>query len=43
MSPAAFHANVWANVVGALVFAGLVWLWVRQHGGHCPVCGQRTP
>jgi hypothetical protein len=43
MSPKEFHANVWANVIGGIVFAALVWAYVKRHGGHCPVCGQRQP
>lgn len=43
MNLAEFHANIWANLVAAAVFAGAVWLYVSRHGGHCPVCGQVAP
>lgn len=43
MGLAEFHANIWANVIGGLIFVGIVWTWVRSHGGHCPVCNQPVP
>lgn len=39
MSTAEFHLNVAANVIGAAVFAFVVWYIVRARGT-CPLCGR---
>ena len=41
MSWPEFHANVWANIAGAIIFALAVWAWVKHRGGRCPLCNQR--